>query len=234
MSYAEEKGWEYIFKLPKKATVKKAIAYLQQHPAFWETLAKKEENIRFAQEDDRWAAAEIPILLSNWERERRCVNYREAHETETSTDDQLTMMLTTYSFQAIITNAELKPLPLLRFYNQRANVENRIDELKDGYAVEQNSLHDFMRNLLFCWIKVISYNLVVWFKQALLPESLQRCEVKTIRRVVLKVPGNVVGSGHYQHIRLAPNPIMESIVIEIQLRAKDFAKQRIPSNQAAA
>lgn len=142
MSYAEEKGWEYIFKLPKKATVKKAIGYLQQHPAFWETLAEKEEDIHFAQEDDRWAAAEIPILLSNWEKDRRCVIYREAHETETSTDDQLTMMLTTYSFQAIITNAEIKPLPLLRSYNQRANVENRMDELKDGYAVEQNSLHE--------------------------------------------------------------------------------------------
>jgi hypothetical protein len=235
MSYAEEKGWEYIFKLPKKATVKKAIAYLQQHPKFWETLAEKEEDIRFAQEDDHWAAAEIPILLSNWEKDRRCVIYREAHETETSVDDQqLTMMLKTYSFQAIITNTELKPLPLLRSYNQRANVENRIDELKDGYAVEQNSLHDFMRNLMFCWIKVISYNLVVWFKQALLPESLQRCEVKTIRRLILKVPGNVVGSGRYQHIRMAPNPVLESIVVEMQCRAQNFAKQKIPNIQDVA
>ena len=146
MSYAEEKGWEYIFKLPKKATVKKAIAYLGQHPAFWETLTENETNIRFATEDDHWAAADTKIVQGNWEKDRRCVIYRETHETETSTDDQLSMMLTTYSFQAIITNSELKPLPLLRSYNQRANVENRIDELKDGYALEQNSLHDFMKN----------------------------------------------------------------------------------------
>lgn len=60
------------------------------------------------------------------------------------------MMLTPYTFQAIITNTERKPLP-----------------------------------------------------QTLLPENLQKCEVKTIRRVILKIPGNVVGSGRYQHIRLA-------------------------------
>jgi hypothetical protein len=235
MGYAEEKGWEYIFKLPKKATVKKAIAYLQQHPDFWETLAEQEEDIRFATEDDHWSAADIRILQGNWGTDRRCVIYRESQETEVKAEDQLAMMLTTYSFQAVITNnSELKPLPLLRTYNQRANVENRIDELKDGYAMEQNSMHDFMKNLLFCWIKVISYNLVTWFKQALLPESMQRCEVKTIRRVVLKVPGNVVGTGRYQHIRLAPSPTLESIVTSIQLRTREFAKRRIPDLQHTA
>lgn len=228
MSYAEEKGWYYIFKLPKKATVKKAIAYLQQHPDFWETLSEKEEEIRFATEDDRWAAADIPILLNNWTKARRCVIYRESHETEHSPDGQMTMMLTTYSFQAIITNTEDKPLPLFHSYNQRANIENRIDEIKEGYAIEENSLHSMMMNILFSWIKVIAYNVVVWFKQAFLPESLQRCEVKTIRRVVLKVPGNVVGSGRYQHIRLAPSPLLEAIVTVIQQRAREFAKRITP------
>jgi hypothetical protein len=234
MSYAEEKGWEYIFKLPKKATVKKAIAYLQQHPHFWETLAEKEEEIRFATEDDRWAAADIPILLNKWERARRCVIYREAHETEQTSKNQLTMMLTTYSFQAIITNTELKPLPLFHSYNQRANIENRIDEIKEGYAIEQNSLHSLRMNLLYSWIKVIAYNVVVWFKQAFLPDSLQRCEVKTVRRVLLKVPGNVVGSGRYQHIRMAPCPVLEAIVTAIQKRAWEFAKRLIPKFPEAA
>jgi hypothetical protein len=66
--------------------VKKAIAYLEQHPAFWETLVETQEDITFATEDDRWAAADIPILLTNWEKARRCVIYRESRETERSTD----------------------------------------------------------------------------------------------------------------------------------------------------
>jgi len=233
MAYAEERGWQYIFKLPKKATVKKAIAYLQQHPAFWETLNEKEEHITFADEDDRWAAADIPILLTNWEKARRCVIYREAHETERTTDGQLTMALTTYSFQAIVTNTDLKPLMLLRSYNKRANIENRIDELKEGYAVEQNSQHSMLRNLLFSWIKAIAYNVMVWFKQTLMPETLQRCEVQTIRRAVIRVPGNVVGSGRYQHIRLAPNPTLAGIVDAMQQKLRALAISFIPTLHAA-
>ena len=145
-------------------------------------------------------------------------------------------MLTTYSFQAVITNTELKPLPLLRTYNQRANIENRIDEIKEGYTLEQNSMHSMMTNLLFSWIKVIAYNVVVWFKQAFLPESLQKCEVKTIRRVVLKVPGNIVGNGRYQHIRLAASRALEIIVKVILQKAKEFAERmtpKIPMTEAA-
>jgi hypothetical protein len=187
MAYAEERGWQYIFKLPKKATVKKAISYLQQHPAFWETLAEKQEDITFATEDDRWAAADIPILLTNWEKARRCVIYREAHETERTTDD----------------------------------------ELKEGYAVEQNSQHSLLRNLLFSWIKAIAYNVMVWFKQTLMPESLNRCEVQTIRRSVIRVPANVVGSGRYQHIRLAPNPTLAGIVDTMQHKLRALAERFI-------
>jgi hypothetical protein len=227
MAYAEERGWQYIFKLPKKATVKKAIAYLEDHPAFWETLADEQEKITFATEDDRWAAADIRILLTNWEKARRCVIYREAHEMEQTNDDQLTMMLTTYSYQAIVTNSDLNPLSLLRSYNERANIENRIDELKEGYAVEQNSQHSMLRNLLFSWIKAIAYNVMVWFKQALMPQSLQRCEVQTIRRKVIRVPGNVVGSGRYQHIRLAQNPTLAIIVGTMQQKIRALAERFI-------
>ena len=239
MEYAEEQGWEYIIKFPKKETVKRAIAYLNNHPAYWETLEDKEEDIQFAQEDEHWAAADIPILLSTWTKARRCVIYRETHEPKAPQDtpDQLVLPLYTYTYQAIITNSELKPQALIRSYNKRANIENKIDEIKSGYALEQNSQHCMLRNQTFGWIKAIAYNIVVWFKQTLLPENLQSCEVQTIRRIVIKVPGNIVGQGRYQHIRLAPSPQLEKIVQEIQMRLMKFvtilAPPDIPSPQAA-
>jgi hypothetical protein len=75
---------------------------------------------------------------------------------------------------------------------------------------------------------------VVWFKQTFFSESLQKCEVKTIRRVVLKVPGNVIGSGRYQHIRLAPSPMLEVIVKVIQQRVREFVKRITPKIPEAA
>jgi hypothetical protein len=173
-------------------------------------------------------------LQSSWDKARRCVIYREATQTEQTDKNQLTMALTMYSYQAIITNAEDKPLPLLRSYNQRANIENRIDELKDGYAVEQNSQHRMLNNLLFSWIKAIAYNLIVWFKQTLMPENMRRCEVNTIRRVVLKVPGNVVGTGRYQHIQLAPCPQLQHIVHTMRDNLRAFAERLRPNERQAA
>jgi hypothetical protein len=110
------------------------------------------------------------------------------------------MMLTTYSDQAIATNSDLNPLLLLRSYNERAKIKNRIDEPKEGYALEQNSQHSMLRNLLFSWLKAITYNVMFWFKQALMPQSMPRCEVQTIRRKVIRIPGN----GNYSvYVRLS-------------------------------
>ncbi|MDK2889147.1 hypothetical protein G7K71_08865 [Desulfofundulus sp. TPOSR] len=98
-----------------------------------------------------------------------------------------------------------------RWYNKRANVENKIDELTHlrwvppGLGLDQNSQHAMVKNKVFMWIKVLACNLVNWFRQALLPENTARTEVSTIRRRIINIPANIVGSGRYRHIRLAPN-----------------------------
>ncbi|MNW57809.1 hypothetical protein D3C74_356380 [compost metagenome] len=101
MEYAEDKGGLYMFKLPKKATVKEAIAYLEQHPRFWETLTEHEKSIQFAAEEENWTAADIQIIQSSWDKARRCVIYREATQTEKTSEDQLTIALTLYSYQGL-------------------------------------------------------------------------------------------------------------------------------------
>ena len=45
--------------------------------------------------------------------------------------------------------------------------------------------------------------------------------------MILKVPGNVVGSGRYQHIRLAPCAALEEIVTVMQWRIREFAKDKV-------
>jgi hypothetical protein len=59
------------------------------------------------------------------------------------------------------------------------------------------------------WIKVLAYNLLNWFRQALLPEDAARAEVATIRRRIVNMPANIVGNSRYRHIRLAPNRWLE-------------------------
>jgi len=50
---------------------------------------------------------------------------------------------------------------------------------------------------------------------------------------VIRVPGNVVGSGRYQHIRLAPNPTLAVIVDAMQQKLRALAIRFIPILQEA-
>jgi len=70
---------------------------------------------------------------------------------------------------------------------------------------------------------------LTWFKQALLPSDLKKCEVATIRRKVLVITGNIVGSGRYRHIKLAKNHWLQKVVIAIQKSIGVFVQKLIPA-----
>lgn len=228
MGYLEERQIAYVFKLPKKATVKKAISFLEHEPAFWELLDKTKKSWEV---EESWAVADIRLTMTNWSKDRRVVIYREP-EVHPQQDGQLTLPLVTYTYQAIVTNLEpdeMAPVDLYRFYNGRANIENRIDELKEGYSMEQQSQHELIRNQAFTWLKAIAYNLLTWFKHALLPADLQKGEITTIRRKILVIAGNIVGSGRYRHVKLAQNPRLQKIVCAIQKSIDAFIPRLIPA-----
>ena len=52
---------------------------------------------------------------------------------------------------------------------------------------------------------------MTWFKQVVLPDEMQTREIKTVRRAILKIPGNVVGSRTYRHIRMPAWPRLQEI-----------------------
>lgn len=83
-----------------------------------------------------------------------------------------------------------------------------------------------LRNTAFMWLKILAYNLLNWFRLALLPQDAAHYEVDTIRRLILNVPGNIVGSDRYRHIRLAPNRWLEEAVSVIKTKLREFIRQR--------
>jgi transposase len=92
---------------------------------------------------------------------------------------------------------EAEPAQIMNFYDGRANVENKIDELKDGFAVEEASQHEKIRNHAFMIVKSIAYNLMNWYKQALLPQDMKKCEIKTLRRKIINIPGNILAQVYH-------------------------------------
>ncbi len=208
--YCEDNCIEYVCKAKLTNNMRKIIAYLDDQKA-WRQL------------DDTYSVAEITVPLPAWERARRFVLVRETVNTNSDPNQLALDFKDLYDYEVIVTNMEdLPPEEVWRWYNKRCNVENKIDELKTGLAIDQTSQHEMLRNTAFMWFKVLAYNLLNWFRLALLPGNATRCEVTTIRRLILNVPGNVIGSGRYRHIRLAPNLWLEQIVTKIKDKLKDF------------
>ncbi|MHB1128373.1 MAG: IS1380 family transposase [Bacillota bacterium] len=211
--YLEDNDLEYVCKAKLNSSMHKIIAYLNEQKG-WQQL------------DDTYATAEIRLPLPAWERARRIVFIRERLKPKEE-HGQLNLDLEIYEYQGIVTNMEhLTPEEVWHWYNKRCDIENRIDELKVGLGLDQTSQCEMLRNMAFMWLKILAYNLLNWFRLALLPQKATHYEVNTIRRLILNVPGNIAGSGRYRHVRLAPNRWLEEVVAVIKTRLKEFIRQK--------
>jgi len=206
----EEQTLLYVCKAPLRGGLNKVIAYIDEQN-LWQEL------------DDVYSVAELTIPLPKWSKARRFIFIREKMEPKTG---QLYIDHSEfYKYQAIVTNIEagdMSPEEVWHFYNKRGTCELWIEELKDGFAVEEASQHTFIRNEAYMLAKAIAYNLMLWFKEATMPEEIKNCRAKTIRRKVLCVPGNIVGNGRYRHIRLAANRWLEIVLNQIKANLDKF------------
>ena len=119
----------------------------------------------------------------------------------------------------------LPPEEIFHDYNQRCDVENKIDELKEGFAFDQNSQLNKKCNELLLHLKIIAYNLHNWFKRQMLPEEMQHHEMSTIRRKLYNVVGNIAGNGRYRHIKFPPCSWLKKVILHVRSALKRFRKQ---------
>ncbi len=212
--YCEDNGIEYIIKAKMQKGVQKIISYVNEHP----------DQYSWTVIDKTFSVTEITVPLKAWSKARRFVLIKKS--LPKTNKGQMVFDEFTYEYQAIVTNVDyLTAEEVFHDYNQRCNIENKIDELKQGFYFDENSQINHKCNELFLLIKMIAYNLHNWFKRSFLPDDLQHHEITTIRRIFYKVAGNIVGNGWYRHIRFGPNKLLERIIPLIRNRLSDFRKQ---------
>jgi hypothetical protein len=213
--YCEDNGFEYIIKAKMQKGVQKIVEYLNEHP----------DQYPWTNIDKTFSVTEITVPLKAWSKARRFILIKKSLP-KTNKKGQMLFDEFTYEYQAIVTNVDyLTAEEIFNDYNQRCNIENKIDELKEGFSFDENSQINHKCNELFLLIKMIAYNLHNWFKRAFLPEDLHHHEITTIRRIFYKVAGNIVGNSWYKHIRFAPNKLLERIIPYIRIKLFDFRKQ---------
>jgi len=210
--YFEDNHVEYVVKAKKYENICKIINYVNCNPEtyVWQSV------------DKTFAVTEITAPLPTWSKARRFILIRKKipvpYDQLTIDDDWFR-----YEYSAIVTNIDyMTPEEIFNDYNKRCDIENNIDELKEGFAFSQNSQRNKKSNELFLLIKMIAFNLANFFKRKFRPEEVRHHEIKTLRNIFYRVPGNIVGNGRYRHIRYPNNDFLKTLVEHIRWRIKEF------------
>ena len=202
LSFLEERSLSYIVVARLTRWLKREAARVQT----WRDL------------DENYAVGEFQLQLYGWDRERRFVVIRERLREEQSSAGRKLLEVPGYTFRIYVTNASAAPEEIWHDYNQRADVENRIEELKYDLAADDFCLRQFFATeAAFCGILML-FNLLSEFQRA---SGLEGYRQPVTLRTQVFLCGALLGrAGHRTVLHLSSawgglekrKPLIESIL----------------------
>jgi hypothetical protein len=153
--------------------------------------------------------AEFQYQPAHWPHPYRFVVIRRP-QPEEPTEQLRLFKLGRFHYQVLVTNLNLQPLRLWRFYNDRAGVELVIRQLKGDYALGSVPSHHFFANETYFHLLLLAYNLVNWFKRLCLPPEWQPLTLETLRRRLLLTPAQLLRTDNRPRLALRTSPSTEA------------------------
>lgn len=176
-----------------------------------ESLQRRLVGLDYRALDREYAVAEFEYRAAGWSRARRMIAIRRRLDPrEPKRGKQLKLLEAEgYSFQLIVTNLDLAPEEVWRFYNGRCNVENLIKEGRLGFSMDEVCSHSYAANALHCWLALLAGNLLGWLGERL--QLPRRESIAGLREKLLRIPARLVRTArqwvlklsiHYRHLAL--------------------------------
>ena len=160
---------------------------LKQNSSLIAMASDKEEDLYKATQKDQISYAvtygEFMYQAGSWKYPRRVVFKIEKPY------GQLTHM---YTF--IVTNMDMEPYQIIQFYCGRGKMENFIKESKSGFDFAAVSSHSKVVNANRMRLHMLAYNLFNWFRRLVLPASMRKQQVDTIRLKLIKIAARAIHS----------------------------------------
>jgi hypothetical protein len=150
LRYLEEKRLSYIVVARLTRWLKQEAARVTQ----WRAL------------DSVYAVGEFQLQLWGWDRARRFVVVREEMRENKPSPGRKLFDLPGYTFRIFVTNRPDPPEEIWRDYNQRACVEQRIEELKSDLAADDFCLQEFFATEAAFLGILMLFNLLAEFQRA--------------------------------------------------------------------
>lgn len=149
-------------------------------------LRRRVTALRYRSISAHWQVAEMVYQATGWQRTRRIVAVRK--RLRPSDPHPTLFVLGRYAYHAYVTNLDLWPEHVWRFYNARAGLELLVKELKYDYGLGHIPTRRFHANALYLQLLRLAYNLVVGFQTLCLPERWHHATLATIRNEFFLLP----------------------------------------------
>jgi len=196
------------------------LEMLEARPAQYAVVARMTRSLKYAlkslryeQMNPRWEIAEFEHYPHDWSQARRCIV---ARRRIAETDPEPTLFtLERYAYRAWHTNLPLTPAGVWNFYDGRAEMEPRIRELREDYALRKIPTRAFAANALYLEVVRLAYNLVTAFQRTCLPEEWQSMTLSKLRHRLFWLPGELTRPQNRPTLRFANSPLMQKRVEEI-------------------
>jgi len=145
-------------------------------------------------------AAELPYRALGWKSARRLVVVREEIRERPEARGRRLIEVPGYTFHALVTTLELSPVDTWRFYNGRADSENRLKELKEDFGADGFCLQSFDGTEAAFRLLCFLFNLIAAFKREVIRDPAPR--LMTLRSRVLVVGAILGAEGRKTVLRL--------------------------------
>src|SRR6266568_551436 len=177
--FCEFFGIHYTIGIPANVVFRRRTAALQRR------LARRYRRTHLPQR----SFTSFRHRARTWPRLRRIVAKAEHSATGTN-------------LRFLVTNCPGRSAQVFRFYNQRGECENRIEEFKNGFHADRLSCHRFLANAFRLLLHSFAYNLVNWFRLHL-PPALRSAQIETLRTQLFKIGARVRQTARCVRIHLA-------------------------------
>lgn len=182
MDDVEDKALEYIIAARMNPIIKGKIQAIKN----WTRV------------DNGIECGEFEYQAEIWRKARRITAIRQLVEERPQASGKYLFDMHDYRYQAWVTNLRLPAPEVWRLYRQRADSENRIEELKHDFGLNGFCTKDFYATEAAFRCVMMAYNLVSLFRQAVLGLKIQP-RLQSIRFQCFAI-GSWIGKKYRQNV----------------------------------
>jgi len=176
------------------------VVYVRMDPRIQRSIAAIEQ-WRPIKDDPHREIAELEYQALSWKKPRRMIVVRERVRPGKDNRGKMLFDIIDYTYTAVITSMSDPAIEVWRFYNKRADCENRIKELKEDFGADGFCLDSFFGTEAALRLVAFTYNLITFFRVAVLRNPSPT--LKTIRYQVLVLGAQMGSSARKKKLRIS-------------------------------